>query len=388
MRFAGCDATPGATVDNPSMPARTPLFGLTLDELGAVAGAAGLPAFGAKQLAHWLYRRHATDLAAMTNLSRAVRERLAATHVVGRADPLSVSTSADGTRKYLFAAGAAGLSVEAALIPDRERATLCLSTQIGCRRACRFCATGRKGFKGDLTAGDILNQYASLPEREAVTNLVFMGMGEPLDNADAVLRSLAILTAPWGYGMSPSRLTVSTVGILPALERLIAETRAHIALSLHSPFPDQRRELMPVERQSPLADVLAALRRAGIRGQRRVMIEYTLLAGVNDTPEHARELLRVLRGLTCRVNLIPYNAVPGTRYRGSPRAVIEDFQRRLLAGGQLAHIRRTRGADIAAACGLLATVQGGAPGAVAAPAGAYHAAGDEDDAPAAAETTG
>lgn len=329
------------------------LLGMDLEELARVAESAGLPKFGARQLADWLYHKHALTFDAMTNLSKEVRTRLAASFRLGRTPPADCAISRDGTRKYLFPVRD-GLAVEAALIPDEDRATLCLSTQIGCRRSCRFCATGRQGFRGNLSAAEILNQYASLPERDDVTNIVFMGMGEPLDNLEATLRAVTLFSAPFAYGMSPSRITVSTVGILPALDRLIRETRAHIALSLHSPFPDERRTLIPAQAKHPAEEVLRQLKAARIRGQRRVMIEYAMLDGINDTRRHAEALLHLLHGLDARVNLIPFNAAPGIPFKSTPRRRIEEFQNYLLDHGRLTHIRKSRGADIAAACGLLA----------------------------------
>ncbi len=339
----------------PSPGARRPLFGCTREALADIAAAFDLPPYAAGQMAAWLYARGCDRIEAMTDLPKSARARMADAFAVGRTPPLREAVSADGTRKYLFAAG--GRAVETALIPDRGRATLCLSTQVGCRRRCRFCATGQRGLHGNLTAGEILNAFASLPLRSSVTNLVYMGMGEPLDNLDAVIESLRILTEPWGYGWSPTRITVSTVGVLPALERLVRETRCHIALSLHSPFPEERRALMPVEADCPLDEVLACLRRARIGGQRRLMVEIVAFRGLNTTPAHARELARKLQGLRCRVNLIPFNRVPDLDLEGADRAEMEAFQRALMARGLRTTIRASRGADIAAACGLLAGIE-------------------------------
>ena len=202
--------------------------------------------------------------------------------------------------------------MDAAFIPDGERATLCLSGQVGCRMGCRFCMTGRQGFQGNLTAGEIVNQYRSLPERERITNIVYMGMGEPLDNLANVLASLDILTADWGYGLAPRRITVSTVGVLPALEEFLERSACHLAVSLHSPFDEERRRLMPVEGLHPLAAVLDTLRRVAVPRRRRVSFEVIMFDGVNDTPRHAREMVRILDGIRCRVNLIPFHPVPGT----------------------------------------------------------------------------
>jgi 23S rRNA (adenine2503-C2)-methyltransferase len=267
-----------------------------------------------------------------------------------------VDVSRDGTRKYLFRAGE-GRFVEAAYIPEEDRATLCLSTQVGCKMACVFCATGRQGFQGHLDAGRILNQYLSLPEREKVTNVVYMGMGEPLDNLEAVLRSLAVLTAPGAVGMSPRKITVSTVGILPALRDFLDRSEVHLALSLHSPFPDERRGLMPVQGPNPAAELLALLRARDWSGQRRLSFEYIMFAGINDDEAHARELVRLLNGLRCRVNLIHWHAVPGAELQGSSREAMEAFQAVLKGKGLVTTIRRSRGLDIQAACGLLSTAE-------------------------------
>lgn len=338
----------------------TPLLGMTLDELAAVTERLGLRPYAAAQIAHWLYARNVESIGAMTNLPRNAREALSAEFEIGRRSPLRRAVSSDGTLKYLFPAGE-GRCVESAVIPDGARATLCLSTQIGCRRACRFCATGRQGFHGNLAAAEILNQYAALPERDVITNIVYMGMGEPLDNPDATLRSLEVFTAPWGYALSPTRLTVSTVGIRPALGRLIRESRCHIAISLHSPFPEERRHLIPAEASHPIAEVIADLRAARIGGQRRIMIEYIPFADFNDTPRHAAALAVLLRGLRCRINLIPFNAVPAAGLVPADRARMETFQAELRRRGLFATIRKSRGADIAAACGLLATTQSTPP---------------------------
>jgi 23S rRNA (adenine2503-C2)-methyltransferase len=245
--------------------------------------------------------------------------------------------------------------VEAAYIPEARRATLCLSVQVGCKMGCLFCQTGRQGFQGNLGPGEILNQIRSLPERERLTNLVYMGMGEPLDNLDSVLASLQILTSDWGYGFSPSRITVSTVGLLPAMLRFLEASRCHLAISLHSPFEEERRRLMPVQTVYPLAEVLRALRGQLPDGRRRVSFEYILFDELNDTARHARELARILRGLPCRINLIPFHPIPGSPLRPSPPERIQAFQDHLKSSGFITTLRKSRGLDIAAACGLLST---------------------------------
>jgi len=334
--------------------ARPSLLGMSLLELERLGTELALPSYAAGQISSWLYGRNAESIDAMTDLSRASRSALAARVDLGCKAPARVTESADGTRKYLFAA-AAGRFVEAAYIPDGDRATLCLSVQIGCKMGCLFCMTGKQGFQGNLTPGEIVNQYRSLPERERVTNIVFMGMGEPMDNLANVLSSLEVLTAPWGYGLAPRRITVSTVGVLPAMEEFLSKSGCHLAVSLHSPFEEERRRLMPIQSVHPLSDVLATLRRVAVPRRRRVSFELIMFRELNDTPRHARELVRILDGIRCRVNLIPFHPVPGTPLEPSPRERIEEFQAVLNAKGITTTIRRSRGLDIAAACGLLST---------------------------------
>lgn len=333
---------------------KEPLYGKTMSGLLRVAEETGLPAFAARQLADWLYKKHAESFQEMLNIPKEARARLDERYTLEVRSHLQVAQSADGTRKYLFPSGERGF-VEAAFIPEEKRATLCLSVQVGCKMGCLFCMTGRQGFQGNLSSGEILNQYRSLPERERVTNIVYMGMGEPLDNLDNVLESLEILTSSYGYGMSPTRITVSTVGLLPAMERFLDTSRCHLAVSLHSPFDEERRSLMPVQNVHPMKDVLAVLRERAVRGQRRVSFEYIMFSGVNDSPRHAAELVRILNGIRCRVNLIPFHPVPGAPLTPSPPEAMESFKKILNDKGVLATIRQSRGLDIAAACGLLST---------------------------------
>jgi 23S rRNA (adenine2503-C2)-methyltransferase len=330
------------------------LYGKTLAELKTVAEEAELPPFAARQLADWLYKKHAESFDVMLNLPAKVRSRLSGRYGLDAHHHLQVSASQDGTRKYLFPVGESGF-VEAAYIPDENRATLCLSVQVGCKMGCLFCMTGKQGFQGNLSSGEILNQYRSLPEREGVTNIVYMGMGEPLDNLENVLASLEILCSPYGYGMSPTRITVSTVGLIPAMEAFLQRSRCHLAVSLHSPFEEERRSLMPVEQVYPMKEVLSVLRRHSVRGQRRVSFEYIMFAGLNDTPAHASELARILSSIRCRVNLIPFHPIPNTPLAPSPRETMERFERQLKKSGILTTIRQSRGLDISAACGLLST---------------------------------
>jgi 23S rRNA (adenine2503-C2)-methyltransferase len=283
-----------------------------------------------------------------------VREKLAGNYEIGVAPPVSEAVSIDGTKKYLFSSGER--SVETAWIPENSRGTLCVSTQIGCRRGCRFCMTARQGFQGNLSAGEILNQYRSLPEHREVTHFVFMGMGEPLDNLESVLSTLEILTSDWGFGFSPKKVTVSTIGVIDGLQRLLDLSECRLALSLHSPFPDQRAELIPYERRYPAKQVLEIFRKADL-GKRRLTIEYLMLDGRNDTPAHSGELARILKGMNTRVNLIPYHPIPDFEGTPSPPERIEAFRDDLNNRGLTATIRKSRGLDIDAACGLLSTLR-------------------------------
>ena len=331
------------------------LLGKNPSQLKEIALSAGMPGFTGNQLAQWIYGKRARTLAERTNLSKAGRERLSESYEVGVALPLGKATSSDGTSKYLFPVdGNPDNAVEAVMIPDGDRKTLCVSSQAGCKMGCKFCMTGRQGFHGNLSAADILSQFFGIDEAADLTNTVFMGMGEPLDNWEEVKKVIEVLTAPWGFGWSPKRITLSTIGVIPNLKRYLDECRCHLAVSLHNPFPDERLSLMPVEKAYPAESVIDLIRQYDFTGQRRVSFEYTMFAGFNDTPRHADALLRLLQGLECRVNLIRFHRIPDFPYGTSPQASMEAFRDRLSRGGITATIRASRGEDILAACGLLA----------------------------------
>lgn len=332
---------------------RTPLLGMTLAQLQKLVADLGLPRFNAGQIARWLYVARVTDIDAMTDLSKTARARLSENHCVGREEPLAAQRSADGTVKYLFDSGC-GLDVEAVYIPDKDRATLCVSSQAGCKMRCAFCMTGRQGFHGDLTAANIINQVLSVGDSEKLTNIVFMGMGEPTDNLPAVLQAIEVLTAPWGLAWSPKRITVSSIGKLPELRELVKATKVHIALSVHAPYPSEREQLMPAQKAWPLTKVMDMLRQFDFAHQRRLSVEYIMWDGVNDDLRHADALARHLRGTSARVNLIRFHAIPGSTLAPSPRPVMEAFRDRLNDLGITATIRASRGEDIMAACGMLA----------------------------------
>lgn len=332
---------------------KTPLLGMNLEQLRQVAVKCGMKPFAAGQIARWIYGRRETDINAMTDLSKHGREALAAGWCVGREAPKAEARSVDGTVKYLFR-GAGERDIEAVYIPDRDRATLCVSSQAGCKMGCTFCMTGRQGFHGQLTAAQILNQILSVPESDELTNVVFMGMGEPLDNIDAVLAAIEVLTAPWGMAWSPKRITVSTVGFRPTLRRLLEESKVHVALSVHTPYAEERASLMPVERAWPVATVIDELRKHDFAHQRRLSVEYTMWQGVNDDMAHADALARLLRGTSARANLIRFHAIPGSPLRPATQKAMEAFRDRLNERGITATIRASRGEDIDAACGMLA----------------------------------
>ena len=333
---------------------KTHLFGQTLDDLKNIAKTLGLPAFTAKQMADWLYRKKISSIDEMTNLSKKARTQLAQEYDVGLLPPQTVQTSTDGTKKYLFPTHQ-GQFIETAMIPFKERKTVCVSSQVGCKFKCAFCATGQQGFQADLSCNEILNQIRSLPEHDSITNLVYMGMGEPFDNLDAVLKSLAILSADWGYAMSPRRITVSSIGLHPELKRFLDESEAHLAISLHSPFPDERHTLMPVQNRFPLETTLATLRKYNWHGQRRISFEYIVFGDLNDTLRHAKELVRLLAGIPCRVNLIRFHPTPEAHFKAPSETTLQTFKDHLNHHGILTTIRASRGLDIDAACGLLST---------------------------------
>lgn len=332
------------------------LLGLTLSDLQQVVRNLGMPGFAAKQIASWLYDKKVTSIDEMTNLSVKHRELLKDAYVVGAEPPVDAMRSVDGTVKYLYRVGD-GHFVEAVYIPDGERATLCVSSQVGCKMNCKFCMTGKQGFTANLSAGQIINQINSLPERDKLTNVVMMGMGEPLDNLDEVLKALEIMTAAYGYGWSPKRVTLSTVGLRKGLKRFVETCDCHLAVSLHSPLPQQRRDLMPAERAFSIVEIVDVLRNYDFSKQRRLSFEYIMFKGVNDSLLYAKELLKLLRGLDCRINLIRFHAIPGVELEGASMDTMTAFRDYLTAHGLFTTIRASRGEDIFAACGMLSTAK-------------------------------
>lgn len=338
-----------------------PLLGKSLAELKEVAKSLGMPAFAGGQMAKWLYVKHVMDIDGMTDISKGNRELLKERYAIGCMPPAESQWSVDGTVKYLFPTSS-GKFVETVYIPDNDRATLCVSSQVGCKMNCLFCQTGKQGFEGNLTTADILNQIYSLPERDKLTNIVFMGQGEPMDNLDNVLKATGALTADWGYAWSPKRITVSSVGVKNKLKRFIEESECHVAISLHSPIHEQRAMLMPAEKAMPIADVVEMLRNYDFSHQRRLSFEYIVFGGVNDSPMHAREIIKLLKGLDCRINLIRFHQIPGVDLHGADDSRMEAFRDYLTGHGVFTTIRASRGQDIYAACGLLSTARKDAAG--------------------------
>lgn len=335
---------------------KIPLLGMTLSELQQVVKQLGMPAFSAKQIASWLYTKRVASIDEMTNLSLKHRELLKEIYQVGAETPVDEMRSVDGTVKYLYQVGE-GHFVEAVYIPDEDRATLCVSSQVGCKMNCKFCMTGKQGFTANLTACQIINQIYSLPEYDKLTNVVMMGMGEPLDNLDEVLKALDIMTASYGFAWSPKRITLSSVGLRKGLKRFIEESDCHLAISLHSPVPQQRRELMPAEKVFSITEIVELLRQYDFSKQRRLSFEYIVFKGVNDSLLYAKELLKLLRGVDCRINLIRFHAIPNVDLAGTDMDSMIAFRDYLTSHGLFTTIRASRGEDIFAACGMLSTAK-------------------------------
>ena len=335
---------------------KEPLFGKAYNELLELVKQLGMPSFTAKQLADWLYKKRVADIDQMTNISAKGRAALSERYVAGFTAPVDVQQSADGTKKYLFPVSDSCF-IESVMIPDGDRATLCVSCQAGCKMGCKFCMTARQGFQYNLTGGEIVNQLASISESEQLTNVVYMGMGEPFDNIDEVLKSLDIITADWGYAWSPKRVTVSSIGVIPGLRRFLDESKCHLAISLHNPFADERKELMPMQKAYPIEDVIGLIKGYDFTHQRRVSFEYIMFNGINDTMRHAEKLAQLLKGLECRVNLIRFHPIPDSDLRSSDERTIEQLQQYLMKKGVVTTVRASRGMDILAACGMLSTAK-------------------------------
>ncbi len=330
------------------------LLGKTLPDLKLITEKFGFPGFVADQIACWLYKTNIQSIEEMTNISKKSRLLLAEHFELGVTAPGKVQLSADGTKKYLFTVSNHKF-IETAFIPDERRNTLCVSSQVGCKMGCLFCATGKQGFQAHLSAGQILNQLRSIPEREHITNIVFMGMGEPFDNTEAVMKAQEILTSEYGFGLSVRKVTVSTIGIIPAMELFLRESKCNLAVSMHSPFDEERRRMMPVQHVYPIKDVIEAINKADPGKYRRISIEYIVFGGLNDTPKHVKELARLLNKTRCRINLIRFHPVPNAPLPPTDEKRLLEFQQALINKGIVTTLRASRGLDIDAACGLLST---------------------------------
>lgn len=332
------------------------LLGMTLTQLKSVVADLGMPAFTDKQIADWLYNKKISTIDEMTNISLKNRQLLSEKYDVGISAPVDVKESVDGTKKYLFAVGEHRF-VETVYIPDKDRATLCVSSQVGCKMNCLFCNTGKQGFASNLSATDILNQIQAIEETEKLTNVVFMGMGEPMDNVEVLLQVLEVMTSNYGYAWSPKRITVSSVGLIPGLKRFLEESNCHLAISLHSPFPDERLKLMPVQKAFPAEKVIDLISQYDFYGQRKISFEYIVFKGLNDSVKHADELKKLVGKLPCLINLIRFHEIPDVPLKGATDAEMHEFESLLLKRGINTTIRHSRGQDIWAACGLLSTLK-------------------------------
>lgn len=332
------------------------LLGMTLTELQEAVTELGLPKYAARQIADWVYVKRVRSIDEMTNISVRNRDILKKKFDVGRVEPVDIKTSVDGTQKMLFPVKN-GKFIESVNIPEDERLTICVSSQVGCKMNCSFCMTGRMGFLGSLSANEILNQVYSVPNAESITNLVFMGMGEPLNNYDNVMKAIELLTADYGLAWSPKRITLSTIGVIPNIRRFLAESKCHLAISLHSPVSSQRETLMPIEKTFKAADIIELLREHDWSHQRRLSFEYIMFDGLNDSLLYARELSKLLAGLDCRVNLIRFHKIPDSDLSPSTEETMVRFRDFLTAKGFTCTIRASRGEDIYAACGMLSTAK-------------------------------
>jgi 23S rRNA (adenine2503-C2)-methyltransferase len=333
------------------------LLGKSLNEIENILSLFDAPKYRAKQITNWLYSRRVKTIDEMSDLPVMLRNKMKQDgYEVGRSEPYEMLKSSDGTEKYLFKTVDGGF-VETVYIPDRDRATVCVSCQVGCKMNCLFCQTGKQGFHGNLTASDILNQIFSLVNSDKVTNVVFMGQGEPFDNLDNVMSVLDVLTSSWRVAWSPKRITVSTVGLKKNLKRFLDESDCHLAISLHTPYHKERLELMPAERQFTIEEIVNLLRGYDFSHQRRLSFEYIMFSGLNDDITAAKELVKLLHGLECRVNLIRFHKIPNVELYGCEHETMIRFRDYLTNHGVFTTIRASRGEDIFAACGLLSTAK-------------------------------
>ncbi len=330
------------------------LLGLLPEEIAEWALSLGLPRYAGKQIADWIYTKRVSSFDEMTNISLKHRALLKEYAIIGRAKPITVASSKDGTRKYLFSSSGSH-PIETVYIPDRDRATLCISSQVGCKMNCLFCMTGKQGFNGQLSASEILNQLLSIQEFDKITNIVYMGMGEPLDNVSNVLKSIQCLTHPKALAMSPKRITLSSIGVEPGLTRFLEECTCNMAISLHNAVPNERLQIMPIEKAMPIEETIQTLSKYNFSGQRRLTFEYILFGGLNDDELHAKALRNLVSGLDCHINLIRYHKIPQVNLATTNDLRLKVFCDYLNKSGIPTTIRTSRGEDIEAACGMLSS---------------------------------
>lgn len=330
------------------------LLGMTLAELTELVEELKLPKFTAKQIADWIYVKRVTHIDDMTNISLRNRDILKEKFEIGACDPIKTQLSKDGTQKLLFKTNNDKL-IESVLIPDNNRLTLCISSQVGCKMNCDFCMTGKMGFHDNLSVNEILNQVYSSPNAEDITNVVFMGMGEPLDNYENVMKAIEILVAEYGLAWSPKRITLSTIGVTPKLKRFLEESECHLAVSLHTSIPEERAAIMPIDKKYPIEEIIGLLREYDWSKQRRLSFEYIMFDGVNDSLIYARELVKMVKDIQCRVNLIRFHAIPGSSLKTATEETMIRFRDFVSSKGIICTIRTSRGEDISAACGMLST---------------------------------
>lgn len=329
------------------------LLGKTQEDILLITQKLNIKSFVAKQICHWLYKKNVINIDEMSNIAIAVRKKLKSDFIIGYTPFSKEVISKDGTRKYLFQYD--DLFIEAVLIFDNQRVTLCISSQAGCKMNCDFCATGKQGFYRNLNSNEILNIFATLNQLFPISNIVFMGMGEPLDNFAEIKKVLDILTSEWGYGLSPRRITLSTAGYLKKLKEFIDSTQVDLAISLHNPISSERQAMMPIEKAYKIESVINLLRQYDWKGQRHLTFEYIVFDNLNSDARHVNALAQLLNGLKCRINLIRFHSIPNTQYKGVSDAKMKEFAQQLKNKGFNVTIRASKGEDISAACGLLST---------------------------------
>jgi 23S rRNA (adenine2503-C2)-methyltransferase len=330
------------------------LCGLSPEEIMEVSGIPGLSLSTATIISNFIYKKRVNEISDIHGISKNLKQKLNAKFVCGLYGPESFRKSSDGSVKYLFR-NKAGMLFETVFLPDNKRNTVCVSTQSGCRMGCPFCMTGRYGFHGNLEVTDIIAQILSIPDAGKVTNVVFMGMGEPLDNPGNVLRACKIITSSWGLALSPGNVTVSTVGITPAVKDFLEKSSCNLTFSLFSPFPDERVGVVPAERKYPASEIISLMKSYPIRKKRRMSVAYIMIKGVNDSDRHLDGLKYLLSGSLVRVNIIPYHPVPVDSNISSSPERMQQFRHELIINGISASVRKSRGIDVSAACGLLAS---------------------------------